>query len=71
MKLGEFFKQKRLARGLSQDELARLVGIHRLTVSRYERGYQVPTLRDLMVMKRFLRFKWSELDQFDFDERLG
>lgn len=70
MSLGEFLRAKRFKRGFSQEELSKLTGIHRITISRFENNYQVPHLFDLMTLKKYLRISWEELDEIDFEERV-
>lgn len=38
-------KEKRLARGLTQDELARIVGVSRQSINSIERGRYIPSLQ--------------------------
>ena len=40
--LGERIKSARITRGLTQEELARILGVSVMTVSRWERDYHVP-----------------------------
>lgn len=43
-RIGARLKELRIARGLTCDELAMLIGSHRPIVSRTEQGHHVPTL---------------------------
>lgn len=44
MSIGENIKIKRLAIGLSQNELAAAVGVKQPTIAQYERGSKVPSM---------------------------
>jgi len=44
MALGERIKSQRLAHGLTQQALARQIGVKRVTIATYERGQVVPSL---------------------------
>ena len=44
---GEILKEARLEKGLSQELLAHLAGLHRNSVSKLERGLYGPTLENL------------------------
>ncbi len=42
--IGEYIKQKRLERALSQEQLAEKLGVSKNTISRWERGINIPDL---------------------------
>ena len=44
MGFAENLKEQRVAKGLSQEELATAAGIHAVQFSRYERGQSVPSI---------------------------
>jgi transcriptional regulator with XRE-family HTH domain len=44
VELGEQIKRRRMRAGLSQEDLALRVGLHRNSVSRYEAGADIPML---------------------------
>ena len=46
-KFGKTLKELRTARGLSQEEFAMNVGLHRTYISQLERGLKSPSLRTI------------------------
>ena len=61
-------KDVRTARGLSQEELARLVGVRRETIVFLEKGKYNPSLRLAYRAARVLKVKIEELFSFDDEE---
>jgi len=57
---GEFIKQKRLERGLSQGETAKLLGISQAAYCRYEGGQRDPGLKMTKAIAKVLKFKPGE-----------
>jgi len=57
---GVFIKEKRLARGLSQRETAKLLGISQAAYCRYESGLRDPGLKMAKEIARVLKFKPGE-----------
>src|SRR5207253_6211243 len=51
----------RALRGMKQSTLARMVGVHEITVSRWERGRSRPTLRQQVRLCEELRVSFHEL----------
>ncbi len=47
MDAGALLRQRRLAHGLSQDELAIRAGTRQATISRIENGHEIPTVQRL------------------------
>ncbi len=58
-------KQARTERGLSQTELARLVGVSRNTISSIETGQFNPTAKLALILCIALDKKFEELFYFD------
>ena len=56
-KLAEVRKSK----GLSQETLAKLSGVHRVTIARYETGKSFPNIRTLERLSDALKVKVGEL----------
>lgn len=54
-------KELRKERGLSQDELANAVGVHKSHISRYERGLAVPSLEVAQKIAMALGVSLNEL----------
>lgn len=48
-------KQSRAATGLTQSEFANLIGVHTMTVSRWELGKLAPSSRDTELLSRVLK----------------
>ncbi len=57
---GGFIKQKRIDRGLSQGEAAKLMGISQAAYCRYENGQRDPGLKMVKVIAKTLKFKPGE-----------
>ena len=55
----------RLARGLSQEELAFRAGVHRTYLGSIERGERNPALRNIAAIAKALDISLSELFGFD------
>lgn len=60
-RLGQVIAKRRKARGLTQDDLAGLVEVDPVTVSRFERGTSVPSLQRLFVIAQALEASVGEL----------
>jgi transcriptional regulator with XRE-family HTH domain len=63
-RFGKRLKELRLARGLSQEELAFRVGVHRTYLGGIERGERNPSLKNLAAIARGLGISLSELFSF-------
>ncbi len=63
-RFGKRLKELRLARGLSQEELAFRVGVHRTYLGGIERGERNPSLRNLAAIAKGLGISLSELFSF-------
>lgn len=61
MTLAENLKKRREEYELSQEELAKKVGIDRATISRYEAGYKVPSLYTTVAIADALNISVDEL----------
>lgn len=57
---GDFIKQKRIERGLSQGETAKLLGISQAAYCRYENGQRDPGLNMIKAITKVLKFKPGE-----------
>lgn len=44
MALAENIKERRTAKGMTMEELARIVGVSKMTISNYENGIKIPTI---------------------------
>lgn len=62
---GKTLKLKRKLSGLSQEELAEKLGIHRTYMSFIERGMRNPSLLMIFKISRALKIKIPELFEFD------
>jgi transcriptional regulator with XRE-family HTH domain len=64
--LGQRIARLRASREWNQDELAALLGVSRWTLSNYEQGTQVPTLRCLLILAHLFHL---DLDTLVFGTR--
>lgn len=64
-RFGEQVKNLRMEAGLSQEEFAEKLGIHRTYMSFIERGQRNPSLKILFKISRALKIKLPELFSFD------
>jgi len=64
---GKRVRQLRLARGLSQEELASKVSVHRTYLGSIERGERNPSLKNIAAIAEALGVSLSQL--FSFEER--
>jgi transcriptional regulator with XRE-family HTH domain len=62
---GRRVRELRLARGLSQEELAFRAGVHRTYLGSIERGERNPALRNIAAIAEALDVSLSELFRFD------
>lgn len=53
-------RQWRQLAGLTQDDLAEAVGVHRTTIVRWEQGKTQPTAEDIAKIEKALAVKWSD-----------
>lgn len=63
-KFGERLQQVRKSKGISQEELAATLSMHRTYVGLIERGQRNPTVRTLYKISKALRVPSSELLPF-------
>lgn len=61
VRLGQAIAKRRKARGLTQDDLAAIVEVDSVTISRFERGTSTPSLQRLFVIAQALEASVSEL----------
>jgi transcriptional regulator with XRE-family HTH domain len=66
-RFGKRVRELRLARGLSQEELAFRVGVHRTYLGSIERGERNPALKNIAAIAKALDVTLSEL--FSFEEK--
>ena len=58
---GEVLKKARTRRKLTQEQLADRVGVHKITISRLERGDRQPSMALLQKLARELKVKVPDL----------
>jgi transcriptional regulator with XRE-family HTH domain len=68
---GERVRQLRLARNLSQEELAFKAGVHRTYLGSIERGERNPSLKNIAAIAKALDITLSELFSFGDVESEG
>jgi len=54
-------KISRIKKGLSQSDLAELVGVQTYSISRYETGYQYPSIETLLKLSEVLNVSVDHL----------
>lgn len=64
-------KKYRTEKGISQDELAKKVGIHPTHLSRYERGLSVPSVEVAQKLSEVLKMSLDELILENPKEQMG
>lgn len=64
MKIKLNIKKVRKEKGLSQKELAEILGVHQVNVSEYERGTQYPSLERLVQLAEALDLTLDELVEY-------
>lgn len=60
-RLGELIKARRAEEGCSQEQLADLLGTTQPSVSAWERGEAIPTLKAIVGLSRVLGIRMHEL----------
>lgn len=63
MKAGDKIRQKRIAKCMTQEDLANLSGIHRATILRLENGQQKPKMNKLIPIAKALECDVEELKE--------
>jgi len=67
----EIIKERRLAMGLSQKQLAEMIGISQQHLDRYEKGYQIPVEKIPNVAKALKIDMWRLLpEEFEKPEEV-
>ena len=61
MRIGDNFKNKRIERDLSQEELSKLSGVSKPMISYIERGKRVPSVLTAQKIARVLRCTIDDL----------
>jgi len=61
IKFGKNLKKERLKKGLSQGDVARILGVHRTYISDLERGARNPSLMTVQKVARALGVKVKNL----------
>ncbi|MCD8029078.1 MAG: helix-turn-helix domain-containing protein [Erysipelotrichaceae bacterium] len=61
MKIGEFLKELRNEKGLTQEQLAEYFNVSNRSVSRWENGYNMPDLSMLVELSHFYNVDMSEI----------
>ena len=67
------YKEMKLIReklGLKQNEVERLTGIDTSTLSLYENGLRLPTVKNAMLLQDVYGVKWTEFFEGVDDDRL-
>lgn len=62
MRIGAAIRAARLSRGVTQDDLGKLLGVDRTMISRYERGLRTLSAPALLTIFQYLEFPLPALD---------
>ena len=54
MSLGENIRERRIAKNLTQDDLAGMVGVTKMAICNYEEGKRIPALYDALRIAKAL-----------------
>lgn len=65
LKFGHRVREERLKRGISQEQLAELAGVHRTYIGMIERAEKNITLENIEKIARALKLKPEDLLRFD------
>lgn len=57
----ERLKEERIKKGLSQEQLAKKIGVTRQAVSAYETGERIPSSKHLMALAKVLKISANKL----------
>lgn len=56
-----YLKNKRMEKGLTQSQLAKIVGVGRVSITRYETGKDIPPMRKAIKIAKVLGCTLDEL----------
>lgn len=62
-RIGVEIRKARLSRGITQDDLAKLLDVDRTMISRYERGTRTLSAPALLIIFRYLEYSLQILDE--------
>lgn len=68
-RIGAALREARLSRGVTQDDLARLLQVDRTMISRYERGSRTLSAPALLSVFHYLEYSLGTLDLGTYAER--
>lgn len=68
MKFYQVIREKRRALGMTSEEVAKAIGVTRVSVSMYENATCSPTLENAIKLSKLLKFSLDELDSGSPDE---
>lgn len=66
MKISEFLRKKRIDKGLTQQEVADLIGVSNREIGFYELGIRVPSSNRLILLSKALDFNLNDLKVVEF-----
>ena len=52
-------KERRLARGLTQEQVAKIAGVDRTTITKIENGTSTPSVKTAQKIAQVLDFDWT------------
>ena len=67
--IAETLRTSREASGLTQQQLAKALGLQRQTISNYETGQQIPKIDVFLKIARVIKLSEAQLDGFHFSSR--
>lgn len=58
--IGEIFKKGRIKKGITQEEISKMIGIDRARYANYERNYRIPDAITFVKICKILKIKISD-----------
>lgn len=68
-KCGNFIKERRCSKSLTQSELAEIMGLSRAAISRWETGNGLPSIEMIDKLARILEITLDEIVKGEFSEK--
>ena len=62
---GEWLRNERLNRGMSQKELAKAIGLTYVVISNFENGYKFPSIRSIGLIAKYFGISIEEIRKME------